>query len=31
MGAIAQEIHQELNNEVRDYNLNPDVLIDLKK
>ena len=31
MGAIAKEIHQELNNEVRDYNLNPDVLIDLKK
>ena len=31
MGAIAREIHQELNNEDRDYNLNPDVLIDLKK
>ena len=31
MGAIAKEIHQKLNNEDRVDNLNPDVLIELKK
>ena len=30
MGVIAKEIHDELNNEDKDYNLTPEVLMDLK-